>query len=90
MLSKAVGDVIQHAHPQLGDRYQVQIEVNAERLRLVVTNSGSGFLRSAVPEPDDERLGGRGIWLIEHLATSVTFHTVKGGGRRLEAEFNLR
>ena len=89
VLSEATGNVVRHAYAHPGHRYQVEIEIDPERLRLVVRDSGGGFLRSDVPEPDNERPGGRGIWLIEHLASSVIFSTVKGGGSRLEAEFTL-
>lgn len=79
-----------HAYAQPGHQYRVEIEVNPERLRLVVVDSGGGFLRADVPEPDEERPGGRGIWLIEQLASRIQFHMVKGGGSRLEAKFDLR
>jgi serine/threonine-protein kinase RsbW len=87
-LSEATGNVIRHAYNQRGHRYVVEVEVLTDRLRLVVTDSGGGFLQAQLRDPDLERLGGRGLWLIERVADRVTVSTT-GGGCRLEAEFAL-
>jgi serine/threonine-protein kinase RsbW len=88
-LSEATGNVVQHAFAHPGHQYQVTVEFFQHCVRLRVEDEGIGFLRAAVPEPDVEQIGGRGLWLIEQLADVVTVDALPGGGCRLEAEFAL-
>ncbi len=52
-----------------------------------MVDQGQGFAREAVPDPDEEQLGGRGIQLIEQIADVAWFECIKGQGTRLIAEF---
>jgi anti-sigma regulatory factor (Ser/Thr protein kinase) len=88
-ISEATGNVIRHAYSHPGHQYHVTLEFYADRLRLRVEDEGIGFVRAAVPDPDAEQLGGRGLWLIEQLADRVTVDALPGGGCRLEAAFML-
>src|SRR5688500_15653881 len=67
-LSEATGNVVRHAYTDVGHSYRVVIEFFSSCVRLVVTDTGRGFSPTDVPEPDLEEVGGRGLWLIEHLA----------------------
>jgi anti-sigma regulatory factor (Ser/Thr protein kinase) len=88
-ISEATGNVVRHAFAHPGHQYQVTLEFFADSVRLRVEDDGIGFLRAAVPDPDLEQLGGRGLWLIEQLADAVTVDALPGGGCRLQAEFTL-
>ena len=88
-LSEATSNVVRHAYAEDGHRYRVTVEFFSACVRLVVTDTGRGFCRAAIPEPDLEVAGGRGIWLIEQLADSATIISTPSGGCRLEAEFSL-
>jgi serine/threonine-protein kinase RsbW len=90
VVSEAAANVIRHAYAHPGNRYLVCIEINADRVLLQVDDHGRGFTRAAVPDPDEERSGGRGIWLIEQLAEVSRFRTLSGGGCRMQAEFALQ
>jgi hypothetical protein len=61
-----------------------------EHVDLEVTDRGRGFAPTvaSLPHPDSE--GGRGLWLIERLAQSVTWKTVPGEGCHLTARFPRR
>jgi anti-sigma regulatory factor (Ser/Thr protein kinase) len=88
-VSEALGNVIQHARVPAGQLYSVRIRCFPDRLHFQVEDRGQGFVRAAVPHPDAERPSGRGVWLMEHLANSLTIRMVKEGGCRLDAEFRF-
>jgi serine/threonine-protein kinase RsbW len=88
-LSEATTNVVRHAYSEAGHNYRVIVEFCSACVRLVVTDTGRGFSRTDVPEPDLGVVGGRGIWLIEQLADAATITSTPLGGCRLEAEFSL-
>jgi anti-sigma regulatory factor (Ser/Thr protein kinase) len=88
-VSEAIGNVVQHARVPPGQLYSVRIECFPDRLCFQVEDRGQGFVRAAVPHPDAERPGGRGVWLMEQLADRLSIRMVKEGGCRLEAEFRF-
>jgi anti-sigma regulatory factor (Ser/Thr protein kinase) len=88
-LGEATTNVIRHAYSHPGHRYTVCMEIFMDRVRLRVADQGRGFRRADVPEPEEEKAGGWGLWLIEQLAASATVRPRRGGGSLLEAEFPL-
>lgn len=56
----------------------VSVLLRVPEIRIEVTDEGAGFDPASVPEPlEPERLredGGRGIFLIRHLADAVSFN----------------
>ena len=87
VVSEATANVIRHAGDHPGHRYQFSLAVEADRVRVTVVDQGRGFVRSLIAAPDLEREGGRGLWLMEQLADTITFAALPGGGCRLDAEF---
>jgi anti-sigma regulatory factor (Ser/Thr protein kinase) len=88
-LGEAATNVVRHAYPHPGNQYRVEIEIAARALRLTVWDQGQGFVREAVPDPEEVQFGGRGVLLIEQIADAAWFECVKGQGTRLVAEFSL-
>lgn len=88
-LSEAASNVIRHAYSTRGNRYRIVVICHEDRVCFQVMDEGRGFVRTAVPDPEDEQLGGWGVWLIEQLADIATIRTLPGGGCLLEAEFAL-
>jgi serine/threonine-protein kinase RsbW len=88
-VSEAAANVVRHAYAHPGNRYLVSIQCFAERVLLQVADQGRGFVRADVPDPDEERLDGRGLWIIEQIAHVATIRRMAGGGSLLEAEFRL-
>ena len=86
-LGEAATNVIRHAYPHPGHQYRVEMEISDTKVCLTVLDEGQGFAREAVPDPDEEQLGGRGIQLIEQIADVAWFECVKGQGTKLVAEF---
>jgi anti-sigma regulatory factor (Ser/Thr protein kinase) len=89
VLSEAAGNVIRHAYPRAVHVYHVTLTFFTDRIRLAVADEGCGFVRNTVPEPDAEQPGGRGLWLIEQLADTLSVSRLPNGGCLLEAEFLL-
>jgi serine/threonine-protein kinase RsbW len=86
-LGEAATNVVRHAYPHPGNVYHVEVEISDEVLRLTVLDRGQGFVRDAVPDPNDSQLGGRGVQLIEQIADVAWFECIKGQGTKLVAEF---
>lgn len=89
VISEATSNVICHAYAQSGHQYSVTVEFYPAAVQLAVEDQGRGFERPERLEPLLDRIGGRGLWLIEQLADEVRFTTAPGGGCRLEACFKL-
>jgi anti-sigma regulatory factor (Ser/Thr protein kinase) len=88
-LGEAATNVVRHAYPHPGNQYHVEVEITDETVRLTVMDQGQGFVRDAVPDPDEEQLGGRGVLLIERIADVAWFECVRGQGTKLVAEFAI-
>jgi serine/threonine-protein kinase RsbW len=88
-LGEAATNVVRHAYPNPGHQYRVELEIDEEKVCLIVLDQGQGFAREAVPSPVDEQVGGRGIQLIEQVADAAWFECVTGEGTRLVAKFFL-
>jgi anti-sigma regulatory factor (Ser/Thr protein kinase) len=88
-VGEAAGNVARHAYQHPGHRYRVSLKFFADRIQLRVEDDGCGLVREAVPKPDLERSGGRGLWLMEQLATFLSISQRAGGGCVLEATFAL-
>src|SRR5712692_11668772 len=86
-LGEAATNVVRHAYPHPGHQYRVELEISENKVCLTVLDQGQGFARDAVPDPEEEQLGGRGIQLIEQIADVAWFECVKGQGTKLVAEF---
>lgn len=61
-----------------------------EQIRFIITDEGNGFNINDLPDPTApenlERTGGRGIFLMKHLADEVSF---KNDGQEVELTFYL-
>jgi anti-sigma regulatory factor (Ser/Thr protein kinase) len=87
VVSEATGNTTRHAYEHPGRRYQFSLTVEADRVRVMVVDQGRGFVRSMIEAPDLQQESGRGLWIMEQLADTVTLATLPGGGCCLEAEF---
>jgi serine/threonine-protein kinase RsbW len=92
-ITEAVNNAIIHGN-QLDANKDVRLEVLvlSQAVIAMVHDRGSGFDPQAVPDPRlPENLyseGGRGVFLIRHLADEVTFHH-EPGGMRVEIRYDL-
>lgn len=90
-VTEAVTNAIQH-----GNKYDpkknvnVLVKTNDKLLRFVIQDEGSGFDFNNLPDPTDpeniEKPHGRGIFLMQHLADTVSF---KENGRVVELNFKI-
>ena len=83
-MTEAVNNAITHGN-RCDPRSAVQMDLRIEgnTLIAVITDNGSGFDPSSLPDPTDPenlfREGGRGVFLIQHLADHVEFRRTEQG-----------
>jgi len=69
----------------------IKMELHNDTLRFIVHDEGLGFDFNHVPDPTQqeniEKVEGRGIYLIRHLADDVKY---SDNGATLEIQFNLK
>ncbi|GAB4128809.1 MAG: anti-sigma F factor [Raineya sp.] len=88
-ITEAVNNAIVHGN-QGNPKKNVELTMQLldEAIRFVVKDEGKGFNYQHVPDPiapeNLEKVGGRGIFLIKHLADEVHF---KDEGREVEIIF---
>jgi serine/threonine-protein kinase RsbW len=83
-LSEAFSNAVCHGSP-LGPRNRIHLRCEADGRRLVVqiTDEGGGFLPSRISLPDLEewKTSGRGLFIMQELMDAVDFEVVPGGTR---------
>lgn len=90
-ITEAVNNAICHGN-NFDENKSVNIQVHhdLDGLKITISDEGKGFDLNAVADPtSDTRLnmtGGRGIFLIHHLADDVTY---LNQGRTVDIVFNL-
>lgn len=88
---ESVNNAIVHGNNSDKDKF-VSLSANLEDTQIIfkVSDQGSGFDHQTLPDPTApenlESIGGRGIFLIKHLADEVNF---QNDGRTLELTFYL-
>ena len=73
LTSELIANAIRHAPPPLC----LQVSVSEDALRVHVQDSDPA--RPALTRPDFNSRGGRGVWLIDTLATRWGFHACPPG-----------
>jgi len=83
-LSEAFSNAVCHGSP-LGPRNRVYLRCEIERTKLIlqITDEGGGFVptRFALPEFDEWKTSGRGLFLMNELVDEVEFERVTAGTR---------
>jgi len=88
---ESVNNAIVHGNDgDKGKNVDLSLLFEDEQIRFVIQDEGNGFNFSDLPDPtapeNIERTGGRGIFLMKHLADEVNF---KNDGQRVELTFYL-
>lgn len=52
-----------------GQCVELRVEAGAESVRVEVPDPGPGVAGDPPTEPSPERVGGRGLWLVDRLAS---------------------
>ena len=90
-VTEAVNNAINHGNRQNPDK-KVHLEFieRGDRLSFSVRDEGEGFYHEALPDPTDpenlEKISGRGVFLMKHLADEVEFSE---NGTKVEMKFKV-
>ncbi len=90
-VTEAVNNAINHGNRQNPEK-KVRLEFveRADRLSFSVIDEGEGFDHEALPDPTDpenlEKISGRGVFLMKHLADEVEFSQ---NGTKVEMIFKV-
>ena len=90
-VTEAVNNAINHGNRQ-NPKKMVQLDFveRADRLSFSVQDEGDGFDHTSLPDPTDpenlEKISGRGVFLMKHLADEVEFSEK---GSRVEMIFKV-
>ena len=92
---EAVTNAVIHGNEeQPGKHVEISFELQADRIRITVTDQGAGFDPDQLPDPvSTEHLmdaSGRGVFLMEQLMDEVTYTFSDGGGTTLTMMKRLR
>lgn len=84
VLTEAVSNAMAHGNQYHPERpVTVQATIAGREVRMMVTDCGAGFDPTALPDPlHPDRLlqeGGRGVFLMRHMADEVTFELTPQG-----------
>jgi len=91
-LNEAISNAIVHGNKFSQDKEVTVVYNIYENIKLTVSvqDEGTGFDYSLVPDPTDpeniEKLNGRGVFLIQHLADEVSYLS---DGKVVKMSFNL-
>ncbi len=90
-VTEAVNNAIYHGNKSdPNKKVHVGFETTPDKLTFSVTDEGPGFDFNNLPDPTDpenlEKPSGRGIFLMKHLADSVSF---TDNGRSVSLSFNM-
>ena len=94
-VEEAVVNIIDYAYPSGTEgNIEIQIEADANRLRFIITDTGSEFDPTSVSKADtslsvEERpIGGLGIFLVRNLMDSINYERLEGKNiLRLEKQY---
>ncbi len=90
-VTEAVNNAINHGNRQNPDK-KVHLDFieRGDRLSFSVQDEGEGFDHEALPDPTDpenlEKISGRGVFLMKHLADEVEFSE---NGTKVEMIFKV-
>ncbi|TNF27640.1 MAG: ATP-binding protein [Bacteroidetes bacterium] len=90
-VTEAVNNAINHGNRQNPEKkVHVDFIDRGDRLSFSVKDEGDGFDHDALPDPTDpenlEKISGRGVFLMKHLADEVEFSE---NGTRVEMTFKV-
>jgi serine/threonine-protein kinase RsbW len=90
-ITESVSNAISHGNR--GDKSKIvslSMKLDDDKIAFYVSDQGKGFDYSSLPDPTSpenlEKIGGRGIFLMKHLADEVHFFDE---GRKVELIFYL-
>jgi anti-sigma regulatory factor (Ser/Thr protein kinase) len=67
LVSELVTNCVRHAGLGREDAIGLEVSVSSDRVRVEVTDIGPGFAQRK-PEPNEDRAGGWGLYLVDRLA----------------------
>ena len=69
LVSELVTNSLRHSGAGPGDSIRLRLDVARDGVRVEVEDDGPGFEAATPSRPAPERTGGRGLWLVDLLAS---------------------
>lgn len=88
LASEVVTNAVQHCGAHAEERIRILITVWEDRVRFEARDAGAGFDPRSVPAPGDVP-GGRGLFVIDHLASRWGAHPATQGDDRFCVWFEI-
>jgi len=90
-VTESVNNAIKHGNKSEKDKnVSLQIIFDETNIKFIIDDEGPGFDYNNLPDPTApdnlEKVGGRGIFLMKHLADDIVFHN---NGSRVELTFYM-
>ncbi len=90
-ITEAVNNAITHGnHLDPTKKVCLNVEGSKKEIKFIVEDEGIGFDLTAVPDPtlpeNREKLRGRGIFLMKHLADDIVF---ENNGSKIKLRFSI-
>lgn len=86
-ISELVTNAVRHAGAAAdSEPVVIRLAASRERIRIEVSDGGAGFSPAVIARPDDDALGGRGLFVVDAIASR--WGTVCGEGHCVWLELN--
>jgi anti-sigma regulatory factor (Ser/Thr protein kinase) len=69
LISELVTNAVRHARPAGVETVVIRLAASPDRIRIEVSDRGSGFSPAAIPRPSRKDLGGRGLFIVDAIAS---------------------
>ena len=91
-VSEACTNIVCHSHDNLDFTYSVVMELEENKLTIIVKDTGVGFGVEdyEAPTPDEPREGGLGIFIMRALMDEVDIVSEPGVGTKISMTKHLR
>ncbi len=88
VVSELVTNAVRHSDTRPGDAITLESRWIGDRLRISVTDRGTGFAHDGSPPPSG-RVGGWGLHMVREVCEDWWIETLDDGGTRVVAELRL-
>jgi anti-sigma regulatory factor (Ser/Thr protein kinase) len=90
IVSELAQNVVRHSSLSAEDTFSLAIDTSEYRVRVTVNDAGTGFSRGELLPASEDPWSGRGLALVDGVASRWGAERSEGGGTTAWAEIDLR